>query len=151
MSFQPQDPDFEARVRDSYARQSFMHYIGARLTDVRPGHVVIELPVRPELSQQHGYVHAGATTAIADVAGGYAAATLYPASTTVLTVDFKLNLVSPGEGAHLKAVARVVKPGRQITTCDIEVFSCSADGSEKLSAKMLQTMMCIEGRSEKES
>lgn len=148
MAFEPQDPEFEARVRDSYSRQAFMHYIGARLTQVSPGLVVIELPVRPELCQQHGYVHAGATSAIADVAGGYAAATLFPAGSSVLTVDFKLNLIAPAEGHLLKAVARVVKPGRRITTCDVDVYACRSDGTEGISAKMLQTMICIEDRPE---
>ena len=146
MTFEPQDPDFESRVRDSFDRQTFMRLIGATMTEVLPGRVTIELPVRAELQQQHGYVHAGATSAIADTAGGFAAATLFPADSSVLTVDFKVNLISPAEGVLLKAVGRVVKPGRQLTTCDVEVFACLADGREKICAKMLQTMICIAAR-----
>jgi uncharacterized protein (TIGR00369 family) len=148
MSFEPQDPDFEAKVRDSYDRQNFMKHIGAEMTEVRPGYVVIEMPVRPELTQHHGYVHAGATTTIADVAGGFAADTLNPPGFTVLTVEFKMSLVAPAGGESLRAIARVLKPGRRITTCDIDVFAIQADGSEKICAKMLQTMMCVEVRAE---
>lgn len=151
MTFQPQDPDFEAKVRASYDRQNFMKHIGAAMTEVRPGYVVIELPVRPELTQHHGYVHAGATTAIADVAGGFAAATLNPAGSSVLTVEFKVSLVAPAGGERLRAVARVLKPGRRITTCDVDVFGVQADGTAKICAKMLQTMMCIEARAEQDS
>ena len=107
--------------------------------------------VRPELTQHHGYVHAGATTTIADVAGGFAAATLNPAGSSVLTVEFKVSLVAPAGGERLRAVARVLKPGRRITTCDVDVFGVQADGTAKICAKMLQTMMCIEARAEQDS
>ncbi len=148
MTYQPRDPDFETTVRRSFERQPFMKHIGAEMTQVGPGHVVIEMPVRPELTQHHGYVHAGATTSIADVAGGFAAATLNPPGSSVLTVEFKVSLVAPAGGERLRAVARVLKPGRRITTCDVDVFGVQADGSERICAKMLQTMMCVEGRAE---
>ena len=148
MTYQPRDPDFEATVRRSFERQNFMKHIGAEMTEVWPGYVVIEMPVRPEQTQHHGYVHAGATTSIADVAGGFAAATLNPPGSSVLTVEFKVSLVAPAGGERLRAVARVLKPGRRITTCDVDVFGVQADGSERICAKMLQTMMCVEGRAE---
>ena len=91
-------PDVQARIRDSFGRQGLMGLLGARLDHVGPGRVHIVLPGRPEVSQQHGYVHAGATSAIADTAGGYAALTLFPEGSEVLTVEYKINLVAPAAG-----------------------------------------------------
>lgn len=91
----PADPDFAARVRTSFARQGFMALLGARITRVEPGMVEIEAPFRADLTQQHGYFHAGVTSAIADTAGGYSGYTLFPADSSVLTVEFKINLLAP--------------------------------------------------------
>ncbi len=144
-AFEPADPGFAARVRDSFARQSIMTLIGAELTRVEPGLVEIELPFRADLCQQHGFFHAGMTSTIADSAGGYAAFTLFPADASVLTTEFKINLLAPAAGERLRAVGRVVKPGRMLTICDVEVFALM-DGAEKLCAKLLQTLMTMHGK-----
>lgn len=138
--YQPADSDFEARTRASFARQRVMHLIGAEMTRVAPGEVAIELPFRDELTQQHGFFHAGMTSTIADSAGGYAAFTLFPADASVLTAEFKINLVAPASGSRLIAEGRVVKPGRTLTTCDLEVHAEQSDGRRKLVAKGLQTI-----------
>ena len=115
------DAAAEQRVRASFDQQGLMRHLGARLAEVTPGRVVITLPSRPELTQQHGYFHAGATSAIADSAGGYAAYTVFPEGTEVLTVEFKINLLAPALGDHLEAVGEVVKSGRTLTICRFEV------------------------------
>ena len=140
----PKDPDFEARVRDSFARQGIMELIGARLTRVEPGLVEIELPYRADLTQQHGFFHAGITSTIADSAGGYAAYSLMPAEASVLTTEFKINLLAPADGELLRARGRVVKPGRTLTVCEAEVFAVK-DGVATPCAKLLETLMCLEG------
>jgi uncharacterized protein (TIGR00369 family) len=109
------DPAFEARVRASFARQGVMTTIGARLTRVAAGAVEIELPFRSDLTQQHGFVHAGVITTIADSACGYAAFSLMPAEASVLTVEYKVNLLAPARGDRFVARGRVVKPGRTLT------------------------------------
>ncbi|MFQ5775980.1 MAG: PaaI family thioesterase [Kiloniellaceae bacterium] len=144
-AFAPKVPDFAARVRASFARQNIMDLIGARLTRVEPGLVEIELPFRDDLTQQHGFFHAGVTGAIADSAGGYAGFTLFPAGASVLTVEYKMNLLAPADGELLRAVGRVLKPGRTLTVCDVEVFA-EKDGTERLCAKMLQSLIALHGR-----
>jgi len=144
-AFEPADPGFAARVRDSFDRQSIMTLIGAELTRVEPGLVEIELPFRADLCQQHGYFHAGITSTIADSAGGYAAYSLFPAESSVLTAEYKINLLAPAAGERLRAVGQVIKPGRMLTICDVEVFALM-DGSEKLCAKLLQTLMTMHGK-----
>ncbi len=141
-NFEPADKDFGVRVRASFGRQSIMGLIGAELSEVSPGRAVIELPFRADLCQQHGFFHAGVTTTIADSAGGYAAFSLFPADASVLTTEFKINLVAPAAGERLRAVGQVVKPGRTLTVCDVEVFAL-ADGRQKLCAKMLQSLICL--------
>ena len=144
-AFKPASEDFEARVRRSFGRQGIMGLIGAQITRVAPGEVEIELPFRNDLSQQHGFFHAGVTSTIADSAGGYAAFSLFPAESAVLTVEYKINLVAPADGERLTALGRVVKPGRTLTFCDLEVTAHKA-GQAKLCAKGLQTIMRIDGR-----
>src|SRR5581483_4107077 len=102
-AFTPSDVDYAARVRESFARQGAMALIGARLLDVAPGYCAIALAPRPEVSQQHGYVHAGMLAAIVDSAGGYAGFTLFPQDASVLTVEFKLNLLAPARGERIVA------------------------------------------------
>ena len=145
--FEAQDPDFETRVRQSFSRQKIMDTFGATLTKVAPGEVEIELPFRPELTQQHGFLHAGVVTAIVDSACGYAAYTLMPADSEVLTIEYKVNLLSPARGERMIARGRVTKPGRTVTVCAGDVFTL-ADGKEKLIATMLATMISIRGRSD---
>ena len=141
----PKNPDFEECVRDSFSRQGIMELIGARLSRVEPGLVEIELPYRADLTQQHGFFHAGITSTIADSAGGYAAFSLMPAEASVLTTEFKINLLAPAEGELLRALGRVVRPGRLLTVCDVDVFALK-DGAATPCAKLLETLMCLEGR-----
>jgi len=144
-AFQPKDPDFAQRVRASFLRQTIMDLIGARLVRVEPGEVEIELPFRADLCQQHGFFHAGVTSTIADSAGGYAGFSLFPADASVLTVEFKINLLAPADGDLLRAVGRVIKPGRTLTVTEAEV-SVVKRGVEKSCARMAQTLMCLSGR-----
>ncbi len=141
------DPSFEARVRRSFGRQRFMAALGATLERVAPGEVEIRLPFREDLTQQHGFLHAGAMTTVVDSACGYAALTLMPAGTAVLTVEFKVNLLAPGEGDGVVARARVIKAGRTLTVCSGDVFALRA-GQEKLVATMVATMMTVRDRPE---
>ena len=119
--FDARNPDYAEQVRQSFARQAFMAHIGAELVAVSPGRCEIGLAHRPELTQQHGYFHAGVVSAIADTAGGYAAFSLMPAGASVLTVEFKINLVAPADGELLVARGQVLKPGRTLTVCRLTV------------------------------
>jgi uncharacterized protein (TIGR00369 family) len=140
----PRDPDWEVKVRDSFARQSLMQTIGAKIAALAPGTCEVELPYRRDLCQQHGYLHAGIATTIADSAAGYAAFSLMPAGASVLTVEFKVNLMAPGAGDRFLARGNVVKPGRTLIVVEAEVAAI-ANGEEKSIAQMLATMMCLEG------
>ena len=124
----PPNPDFENRVRASFARQRAMELIGARLTRVEPGAVDIELPVRDDLGQQHGFVHGGVVGMIADSAGGYAAFTLMPADASVLTVEYKMNMLAPAEGDMLIARGEVLKAGRSLSVVRADVWAVAATG-----------------------
>ncbi len=135
--------DFQTRIRDSFARQTVMATIGASLTRVEPGAVDITLPFRADLAQQHGFFHAGIVTLIADSACGYAALSRMPASAAVLTVEYKVNFLTPAAGETLLARGRVIKAGRTLTVCFGEVHTLT-DGKEKLIATMLATMMQCE-------
>lgn len=139
----PQDTDFETRVRASFDRQRVMATIGARLLSVAPGEVEIELPYREDLTQQHGYLHAGIIAAIVDSACGYAALSLTPAGAEVLSIEFKLNLLSPAKGDRFIARAAVKRAGRNVTVCTGDLFAISGDGAEKPVATMLATMMTV--------
>ena len=122
----PAAADVQTRIRESFERQGLMRHLGARLGPIASGQVHVELPGRPEVTQQHGYVHAGATSAIADTAGGYAALTMFDAGSEVLTVEYKINLLAPAAGDHLEAVGTVVRSGRTLTVCHLEVFGVHA-------------------------
>ena len=148
MAYEPLDPNYETKVRESFARQGIMDTLGARVTRVAPGEVEIEVDHSPGLTQQHGYFHAGVTSTIADSAGGYAAFSLFPADSSVLTVEFKINLVAPAAGERLRAHGRVIKPGRTLTLCEVETYAVK-DGKEKLCAKMQMTLMRLDGRPDK--
>jgi uncharacterized protein (TIGR00369 family) len=141
-AFEPKTPRFEERVRESFARQTLMKTINAHLALVTPGVVVIELPFRDDLTQQHGYLHAGIVTSIADTACGYAALSLMTEDADVLSVEYKINLLSPARGEKFIARAQVKRAGRTLTVCEAEVFAASGD-EEKLVAAMLATMMAI--------
>jgi uncharacterized protein (TIGR00369 family) len=144
-SFTPAFAGYAERVRASFARQGAMALIGATLCDVRPGHCAIALRPRPEVAQQHGYVHAGILAAIVDTAGGYAGFTLFPEDASVLTVEFKLNLLAPAEGERLVAEGFVVKPGRTLTITRGEVHA-ERRGERRLVALMQQTLMVMHGK-----
>ena len=141
----PRDPDYEARVRASFDRQVFMSTLGARLVRVEPGEVDLELPVRAELTQQHGFLHAGALASVADSACGYAALSLMPPGAAVLSVEFKINMLAPAAGDRVLAKGRVIRAGRTVTVCWGEVFALSGP-TERLVATMVGTMMTVEGR-----
>lgn len=140
------EPGFEQRVRDSFGRQPAMTLIGAQLQRVEPGEVEIVLPYRPEITQQHGFVHAGMIGAALDSACGYAALTVMPAGTGILTIEYKLNCLAPGVGERIRLIGRVRKPGRTILLVEGEALAVAADGSEKLVATMTATEMTIRGR-----
>ena len=112
MTFQPSNPSFETEVKTSFAKQTVMTSIGAELTKVGPGFCEISLPYKIELTQQNGFLHAGIVTTIADSACGYAAYSLMPANSDVLSVEFKVNLMRPAKGKSFIAVAEVLKPGK---------------------------------------
>jgi uncharacterized protein (TIGR00369 family) len=122
-----------------------MRLIGAELADVRPGEVAIRIPFRNDLTQQHGFLHAGIVTTIVDSACGYAAFSLMPAGSSVLSVEFKINLLAPAKGDSFLAKGAVIKPGKTITFCSGEVYAISAD-SQKLIATMSSTMMRLQDR-----
>lgn len=145
--FEPADHDFAARIRESFARQAMMTHLGAEIVLVDAGRVVIAMPFHQSLTQQHGFVHAGALASVADSAGGYAATSLFPATAQPLTVEFKLNLLAPAAGQRFLAVGQVLRPGRTLTVCELQVHAERA-GESKLCATGLQTMMRIEGRAD---
>jgi len=145
--FVPANADYAARVRSSFDRQGAMQLIGARLASVRPGYCAIELPYRNDLTQQHGYIHAGIVSAIADSAGGYAGFTLFPADASVLTVEYKLNLLAPAKGDRLIAEAEVVKPGRTLVITRGEVYG-EDGGKRTLCAIMQQSLIVLSGKSD---
>ena len=145
MSFTPSDPNFEARVRASFARQRVMATLGAELTRVEPGAVEITLPFRADLTQQHGFLHAGIVATILDSACGYAAFSLMPADAAVLTAEYKINLLRPAAGERFAARGRVVRPGKTLTVCAGEVFAVDG-GEEKAVAAMLATIMAVAER-----
>jgi uncharacterized protein (TIGR00369 family) len=144
-SFTPADPDFANRVRTSFARQNLMATLGAELARVEPGIVDIRLPIAPHISQQHGFVHAGAIASIADSACGYAAFSLMSAESGVLAVEFKINLMAPGAGEYLLARGRVIRAGRTLTVCQANVVAVS-EGTERDVALMTGTIMNVQGR-----
>lgn len=143
--FQVLDPEFEHRVRDSFARQQVMTFLGASLDDVGPGFTQISIGYRPELSQQHGFFHGGIVGTIADSAAGYAGYTLMPHDASVLTVEYKLNLMAPADGDRLIARGRVIRPGKNLVVTEADVFVVK-DAKERQCGVLLQTLMCMHQR-----
>ena len=137
----------EARVRESFSRQGFMRYLGARITAFAAGECEIQVRYREEMTQQHGYFHAGVTAAIADSACGYAVYGLMPATSSVLTVEYKINLVAPAVGETLIARARVLRSGKTLKICAADVVAVK-DGKETLCATTLSTIMAMQDRSD---
>lgn len=146
MTHTPADPDFEQRTRASFARQGAMGLVGALMTRVAPGRVEIEMPFRPDLAQQHGFFHGGMIAAIADSAGGYAAFTLFAPDAGVMTVEFKINLLAAADGEVARAMGEVIRSGRTLTVCRMDVHVEKA-GRSVHCATGVQTLMSLVGRS----
>ena len=142
----PADPDFERRVRASFDRQPVMGLIGARLTQVMPGQVQIEMPFDARLTQQHGFMHAGITGTLLDSACGFASLTLMPADSGILTIEYKVNCLAPAAGLRFRFTGRVRKAGRTITLAEGEAMAIDTAGRERLVATMTATEMTIIGR-----
>jgi uncharacterized protein (TIGR00369 family) len=147
MPLQPHDADYAQRTRDSFALQPAMATLGVSVAEVAPGRVVLAMPHRPELTQQHGFVHAGMLAAALDSACGYAAYTLMEAEAGVLTIEFKINLLAPARGPLLRFEAEVTKAGRTISVVDGRAFQHESGRDErKLVATMTATIMTVTGR-----
>lgn len=144
-AFVPKNPDFAARVRDNFARQRAVALAGAELARIEPGAVDIEVPFRPDLAQQHGYFHGGIVGMVADCAAGCAAFSLMPADSSVLSVEYKINFIAPADGERLIARGRVLKPGRTLCICQVDV-TVIRGGAETLCATMLQTVIALAGK-----
>jgi len=145
VAFKAADPDFEARTRASFARQGIMAHLGAVLERVEPGRVEISLPFAPHLTQQHGFFHAGVISTIADSAGGYAGFTLFPPTAGVLTVEFKINLLTAADGERALAVGEVIRSGRTLTVCRLDAY-VDKGGKRTHCATGMQTLMTLVGR-----
>jgi uncharacterized protein (TIGR00369 family) len=147
MNLSPSDSEFSARVRESFARQKIMRTIGATLTSVEPGAVEIVLPFRSDLTQQHGFLHAGIVATILDSACGYAAFSLMPANYAVLTVEYKINLLASATGLQITAKTRVKRAGRTLTVCAGDALA-RENGEDRLIASMMATIMAIPERAD---
>jgi uncharacterized protein (TIGR00369 family) len=145
---QPRDPNYRARVHDTFVRQNFMVLLGARLLSVTPGAVEIELPIRPDLEQQHGFVHAGAAWSIADSAAGFASQSLMAADEGVLTVELKINLLAPAKGERLIARGRVERAGRRLMVGRSDVYALSGR-TETHVAIAMGTFIVVTGLADK--
>jgi uncharacterized protein (TIGR00369 family) len=144
-NFEPKNPDFDARVRDSFNRQKVMHTLGISIAELSPGHIVLEMAHEDALTQQHGFLHAGIVSTALDSACGYAAFSLMPADAAVLTAEFKINLLNPADGERFRFVADVLKPGKTLTICEARAYGMKG-GEEKLVATMTATLMALVGR-----
>ncbi|HAA94763.1 MAG TPA: hypothetical protein DHW65_03555 [Dehalococcoidia bacterium] len=144
-NFEPRDPDFEAKVRDSFGRQTAMQTLGAVMNRVSAGQVEIEMPYRAGLDQHQGVIHGGIVTAIIDTACSHAAYSLCAPGTNVSTMEYKVNFVTPARGERLVARGEVVRPGATVSVCKGDVIAYE-NGEAKLVATMLTTMMMVPGR-----
>jgi uncharacterized protein (TIGR00369 family) len=142
MSFAPKDPNFEARVRASFAQQSAMRTLGVEIARLEPGAVEFSMPYSPDFTQQNGYVHAGIISTALDSACGYAALSLMPAGASVLTVEFKTTLTAPAKGERFIFRASVLKPGRTLTFCEGRAFGVT-NGEQRLIATMSGTLFAL--------
>ncbi len=143
--FEPRNPDFAARTRQSFERQAAMRTLGATLERVQAGRVEIAMPWAEHLTQQHGFLHAGMVSTALDSACGYAGFTLMPLEAAVLTIEFKINLLAPAQGERFRMVGTVIKPGRTVTVCEGQAWAMEG-GREKLIATMGCTLMAVVGR-----
>jgi uncharacterized protein (TIGR00369 family) len=147
VSFQPPDPDFEARTRASFGRQAMMATLGVTAERVASGEVELSMPFDARFTQQHGFLHAGAIASGLDTACGFAAFSLMPADAGVLTVEFKLSRLAPGRGRRFRFAGRVVKPGRTLIFTEASAHAVQ-DGAERLIATLTATMMAVTGRAD---
>ena len=143
--FKPKNPDYDARVRNSFDRQEVMNTLGISVAELSPGRIVLEMAHEDALTQQHGFLHAGIVSTALDSACGYAAFSLMPADAAVLTAEFKINLLNPADGERFRFVADVVKPGRTLTICEARAYAVKGQ-DEKLVATMTGTLMALIGR-----
>ena len=141
-SFEAQNPDHAAMVAASFARQGLMQTLGIELVEMAPGACVLSVAADPRLTQQQGFFHGGLIGAMLDCAGGYAAYSLMPPGSEVLTTEYKINFIATAEGERLIARGRVLKPGRTLTVTMAEAF-CARDGVETLCAVMLQSLIRV--------
>jgi uncharacterized protein (TIGR00369 family) len=144
-AFEPKDPDFRARVAASFARQAAMASLGITIARLEAGEIELAMPYDAAFTQQHGFVHAGIMATALDSACGYAAFSLMPADASVLTVEFKTNLLAPAKGERFTFHGQVIKPGRTITVCEARAFALEG-GVSRLAATMTATLMAIFGR-----
>jgi uncharacterized protein (TIGR00369 family) len=140
------DPDYVARIRDSFSRQGFMRHLGARIDHLGPGTCTLAVDFKDDLAQQHGFFHGGLVGALCDNAGAYAAFTLIEADQSMLTVEYKVNLMAPAKGQLLKAKGEVVRSGRTLTMCQVHAFATDGAGAEELCAMATVTMMTLTSR-----
>lgn len=146
-SFEILDNHYEAKVLDSFSRQNFMQNLGAKITKLGPGFCEITMPYKDSLTQQHKFIHAGAIGAIADSAAGYSAFTLSAPGSSVLTSEYKINLLSPAKGEAFVARARIIKSGKTLKIAFCEVFAIEGK-SEKLCAALMATIMILQNKSD---
>ncbi|HLE63806.1 MAG TPA: PaaI family thioesterase [Pyrinomonadaceae bacterium] len=140
---EPSNPHFAEQIRESFGKQPIMTLIGAELGRVEPGLVEIKLSYRSDLTQQHGYLHAGVVTTIADSACGYAAFSLMSPDSEVMSVEFKVNLLRPANASAFLARAEVIKRGKTLTVVRADVFGISEQNENQLVATMQGTMICL--------
>lgn len=145
LHFNPADNHYREKVIESFNRQEVMKTLNASILAVRPGEIELEFPYQSNLTQQHGFIHAGIISTVLDSACGYAAFSLMPENAAVLTIEFKINLLSPAKGDSFRAVGKVKKPGKNITVTEGELFS-STKGEEKLIAIIVGTIMSVYSR-----
>ncbi len=143
----PKNPDFDQAVRTSFKRQKVMDTLGVQVNALAPGQIELEMPFGADFTQQHGFLHAGIVTTALDSACGYAAYSLMPVEATVLTVEFKTNLISPAQGERFLFRAEVLKAGRTLIISEGKAWAVTG-GREKLIASMTATLMAVQGRSE---
>ncbi|MGD8406955.1 MAG: PaaI family thioesterase [Anaerolineales bacterium] len=141
------NPDFEYRIHESFARQGLINTLNGKIAHVSSGEMHIEALFDERFTQQDGFLHAGIVTTLMDSACGYAAYTLMPADSRVLSVEFKVNFLSPAQGERFRAEGRVVKSGKTLTVCEGKLFALQAEG-EKLVAMMQATMICVRSKDE---
>lgn len=144
--FSPKDPEFDPRVRASFARQQVMATLGIEISQLSPGAIELTMPYSPAFTQQHGFVHAGIVATGLDSACGYAAFSLMPANTGVLTVEFKTSLLAPAQGQRFIFQAQVVKPGKTLTFCEAKALAKDGEAEPRLVASMTATLMAIYDR-----